>query len=279
MTFLNYNVDYYYLIMFILIPILFIKYNLLKKINIFSSTLKLYNVIKQFEIEKNLIIIVDDFWKENNNNLYSMLSKYIIDIEDSDTFIKRLLEINRNDDIHIIIYSTGGSVSSSDMIVNILLQHKGAIHTYIPLYVFSAATYISLIGDEIYMNEISQMGPVDAQYNINDDDDELYVGVKSIINYVNNKGIKNSDDKLIIHYYESKKYHEDSIRNLHRILDNKYSRRTVKNIIKELNNGIYPHSKPFSLEELKKIGLNINKYIPDDINNIFTLLTRLEYYY
>ena len=50
----------------------------------------------------------------------------------------------------------------------------------------------------------------------------------------------------------------------------------MNKIIKELNNGIYPHSKPFNISELKNLGLRIDNNIPEKINNIFSLLSKLE---
>ena len=255
------------------------KYNIFNKINIYFTSISLINKIKKYEKTNNtnIIFIVDNFWSEKEYSLYSFLNKYIIDINDELTFMKRFSEIRNSDNIDLIIHSTGGCVSSSDIITNILLQHKGYIKSFIPMFAFSAATHISLTANEIIMNKFSQLGPVDTQYDISETEkEEMYVGVNSIINIVKKKGLENVDDRYLLHYFEGLKYHEDSVRNLHRILDGKYSRRTVKKIISEFNNGNYPHSKPFNLYELKEIGLKINNNIPYKINDIFNSIHILE---
>ena len=269
----------FYLLFVIFLFYLCQKYNIFNKANIYLKSVNIFNLIKRYEKYHNtkIIFIVDNFWNEKEYPLYSFLDKYIIDIDDELTFMKRFSEIKNSDNIDLIIHSTGGCVSSSDIITNILLQHKGYIKSFIPMFAFSAATHISLTADEIVMNKYSQLGPVDTQYDISETEkEEMYVGVNSIINIVKKKGLENVDDKYLLHYFEGLKYHEDSVRNLHRILDGKYSRRTVKKIINEFNNGDYPHSKPFNLFELNKIGLKVNDNVPYDINNIYNNFSALE---
>ena len=89
------------------------------------------------------------------------------------------------------------------------------------------------------------------------------------------ENIDEINDETIALYYESKLLYEDNIRNMHKILDVRYNRRTVKRVITELGKGIYPHGKQFSCEELKEFGLNVKKGIPTKIKKITDLFLDL----
>ena len=73
MYFYGYKISYEAIILFFFFIFIMIKYELFKKIKIFTSTILLYNKIKKYECKENLIIIVDNFWDENNNEYIDYL--------------------------------------------------------------------------------------------------------------------------------------------------------------------------------------------------------------
>ena len=225
-------------------------------------------VVNLLKTHPHTYIITDNFW--GPHGLSETLSRHIIDIEDSVRLSHIFSQLNE-EPVEIIIHSTGASVASSDVMLRIIHEYPGQVDCYIPIEAFSAAALISLGCDHIHMNPTACLGPVDTQYNIDDE----YYSVHSIAQSVQSKKIKELDGKMLINYYESIKYNEDSIRNLHRVLDNKYPRRTVKRIIRELNSGIYPHSKPFTVSELREMGLTVSTDIPYDITYLFNELMAL----
>ena len=203
---------------------------------------------KNLKIIENLILITDNkYCKKNIDN--------VVDINDECDFIKCYSKINYNEDLNIIIYSEGSLVSSSDAIVNILLKHKGFINIFIPSICYSGASMIALCGDNIYMNNYSLMSPVDPQI--------------SFIKLKNSKGLKKLSDENIIKYYESKSLYDDNLRNMGKILDNKYSKQIIRKIKKNFGHGIYPHEKQFNIDELENMGMRIISPIPKDIQENF----------
>lgn len=219
--------------------------------------------------ENNIVIISDNFWNNNKVRI-----KNIIDIDDENSFIDTYSLLNPNKELDIIIQSNGGLISSSDAMINILLTHKNKINVYVLKFAYSAASMISLIGDNIFMNHFSLLSTVDPQLSFEDLNNGEYMPAKTFIDIKKNE--KKIDNNMIVRYYESNLLYEDCKRNLNKILFGKYKRSQIKNIINEFSSGKYPHFKQFNTIDLKKLGLNIKEDIPKNIKKIFKLYTKIE---
>ena len=202
---------------------------------------------------KNTIVISNKYIKKN-----------IIDIDQEIQFIRWYENVNINEDINIVINSTGGDISSSDAIINILSLHKGKINIYIPRIAYSAGTMIALCADQLYMNNYSLLSLVDPQIDIGE---ETY-SVKSFLNLKRNNGIVNLSEDNQLMFYECKKLYDDNIRNMNKILKNKYSKRVIKKIIKEFGEAIYPHEKQFNINDIKDMEINVKSPVPFYYNNL-----------
>tara|TARA_Y100000780_G_scaffold205743_1_gene200926 strand:+ start:13838 stop:14725 length:888 start_codon:yes stop_codon:yes gene_type:complete len=234
--------------------------------------------LKEYEKEKNckVCFILSDYHKKKDK--YPELKDYIIDIDKEYTFynfMKRLRE-NEYPDIELIIHSEGGLISSSDIIVNTLLEYESKITSHIPYLAQSAATSITLASDIIRMEKYAILGPIDPQINYVDEDSKEDSCSSSILKfmYENNKL---DDDEKKIRALEAKIYHEDNITNTRKCLDEKHKylfNYQKDNIIKELASGIYPHHKPYSKKALEKLGLRIF-YIDKNLLGIYEELNKL----
>ena len=208
----------------------------------------------KIEFDNNLMIICN---KKSD-------SKSIINIDDEKEFMEKYKQIKIYEDIHIIIDSTGGDISSSDAIIHILNLHEGVINIYIPKIAYSAGSMIALCGDNIYLNTFSLMSPVDPQVDFMDNDlisVNFYIKMKRLLT------LKRMSQDNILKYYESKILYDDNIRNLKKILARNYSDYVIRKVIKDFAYGKYPHSKQFNHEELYNMGLNIKLGIPNFIKH------------
>lgn len=153
------------------------------------------------------------FKKNNKQNIIVInhSSKYnpLVNVEASiglDThinFIKNYNNMNKDLDIHIILHTTGGSLSSAEAICNCITNHtgKGKIIAYIPYYSYSGGCMIALACDKIIMTKNAILGPCDAQKsNITTN-----YSIASIIDTVTYK--KNSGEKIkeewLAHSYDA----------------------------------------------------------------------------
>lgn len=119
-------------------------------------------------VEKNMITIVH---KEKSSSILGDLvnsNERSIDITTHMRCIREYHKMNMDRDIHIVINTRGGSLSSSEAIGNCLLRHKGKgkIICHIPHYAYSGGWFIALCCDKIIMNQTSIIGPCDAQQKI-----------------------------------------------------------------------------------------------------------------
>lgn len=245
-----YNLVNYF---FIMIPFFFIFYDWIR--NYFLNT---------HINEKNILIITDI----SDDKRLEMLKYNTIDINNEVDFMNIYSKFKINDILNIIVHSTGGDILSSDAIVNILHLHKGIINIYIPNIAYSAGSMIALCGDNIFMNNYSLMSPVDPQIDFSNDEGNL-LPVKSFLKIVRTKGLKKLNNDFILKYYECKSLYDDNIRHMKNILDNKYSIRIKKNIIKNFGHGIYPHERQFNIMDLKEMGIDIKTPVPSKILKLF----------
>ena len=87
-------------------------------------------------------------------------------IDDSDiTGIGDLIQSTQGEAIDFLIVSNGGSAETSERIVHLLRERFKIVRFIIPGNAYSAATLLSFSGDEIIMDSLATLGPIDPQIN------------------------------------------------------------------------------------------------------------------
>lgn len=67
------------------------------------------------------------------------------------------------DDLDLVIHSGGGNIHAAYQIVEVLRFHCRKVTACVPLYAKSAATLLCIGSDEIVMDELAELGPLDTQ--------------------------------------------------------------------------------------------------------------------
>ncbi len=67
------------------------------------------------------------------------------------------------DEVDLVINSGGGNIDSAYQIVELVRLHATKVNACIPFYAKSAATLICIGADSIILDELAQLGPLDAQ--------------------------------------------------------------------------------------------------------------------
>ncbi len=89
-----------------------------------------------------------------------------ISIDDSDLLgFGDLVSTIEGDAVDILIVSTGGSAEAAERIVRLLRERFKQVRYIVPANAYSAATLICLSGDEIIMDAVGTLGPIDPQIN------------------------------------------------------------------------------------------------------------------
>ncbi len=267
--YINYITNNYIKII-IIILIFIILYHIYTPIITYWKYYWLIWKIFRYELTTNskILFIVDEFWNTHNKyNIPIYLRKRIININDKDSFLNWIQDIyHTKTNLKLILYTRGGSIAATDLIINLLLKYKGQIDAYIPYYAFSAGTLISLACNNIYMSKYAHLGPVDPQLFIKE---EKYSS-KHLMDIYKEKTINKQDDSTILKYYSGKQLHKGTLLILKRILQRKnISKENKLKILDELGSGKHPHFKPIDSIMAIKMGIPIVTGIPNKINNIF----------
>ncbi|MHC8948728.1 SDH family Clp fold serine proteinase [Sphingobacterium hungaricum] len=70
---------------------------------------------------------------------------------------------NKKSSIFIVLTTTGGSAEVVERYVNILRHHYDEVNFIVPDYAYSAGTIFCMSGDNIYMDYLCILGPIDPQ--------------------------------------------------------------------------------------------------------------------
>jgi ClpP class serine protease len=232
-----------------------------------------YEIIKYNKKNNTKIIIIcdDDISDYKYYNLRGYLINYIYkyDIININNYQLITQITNNNNNITIIIESTGGDIISNDNVIHVLIN-KNNIKTYILTEAKSAATMIVFASSKIYMSKYAILGPTDPQVTLNN---HIY-SVKSLINLCENKSKDYISDEYLINYYDNKKLYDENKDNIVKLLSKHYIK-NISNIKKQelidtLTNGDISHHIPIGYNYLKKylkIDTNISQSILDLYSN------------
>ncbi len=113
--------------------------------------------------QRGLIVYVSDF-KKNLPPQFGITNS--ITWEDKTCFADIVNDFSTRD-IDIFIHSPGGSAEATELLVSLLRAKFDSVRFIIPNMAKSAATMMALSGDEILMDEKSELGPIDPQIQIN----------------------------------------------------------------------------------------------------------------
>jgi ClpP class serine protease len=87
-----------------------------------------------------------------------------IDLTDKDGFLEALRDIT-GDIVDVIIHSPGGSPEATESLVKLLRSRFTSIRYIVPSIAKSAATMLTMSGDEIILGNDAELGPTDPSDN------------------------------------------------------------------------------------------------------------------
>lgn len=221
-----------------------------------------------------------------NNNIITIIhatdkmtldDKYIT-IKTHMDFVKEYETMDKNKDIHIIMHTVGGSLSSSEAICNCILNHRrsgfvGKIIMYIPYYSYSGGCMIALACDKVIMQKNAILGPCDAQQYVTGS----HYSVASIIDTVKYK--KDNKEKISENWlagaYDANLCKERQLKYVKELVDCEVFTEEIGNkIYDEFFSGKYNHDQIFTTRDALSLGLNVEivEVMPDMIKNFIDYL-------
>lgn len=186
------------------------------------------------------------------------ISESSISLTTTHRFAKAYEKADPNKDIHLVIHTPGGSLSSVETIVNVISNHKGTgrIIAYIPYYAYSGGCAIALSCHEIVIARNAIVGPCDGQMAKGFDG----FSISSIIAAVEHK--KHNNEPIKEDWLARSRDAEICATRQKEFLDKLVvngimSETTKENVYNELFTGKYNHDTIFTPEQLIAMGLNI----------------------
>ena len=110
-----------------------------------------------------LIIYAVDFTNVEKAAQYG--ARLQIDLNDKTGFIQALSDIP-DGPLDVLLHSPGGNPSATESIVHLLRARFSPIRFLVPHTAKSAATMLALSGNEILLGEGAELGPIDPQFQI-----------------------------------------------------------------------------------------------------------------
>lgn len=110
-----------------------------------------------------LVVYASDFITSNPIKAQFAGNLMIISLADKDGFDEVTRNLPRGTAIDILLHSPGGSAEATESIVGLLRDRFSHIRFIIPNVAKSAATMLAMSGEQLLMDERSELGPTDPQ--------------------------------------------------------------------------------------------------------------------
>lgn len=189
-----------------------------------------------------------------------------IDIEDSEAVIRAIRSTPPNQPIALILHTPGGLVLAASQIAMALKRHPGKKIVIIPHYAMSGGTLIALAADEIMMDPDAVLGPLDPQIPVGN----VAYPAPSLIKIAKLKGSNARDEFLVLADVAEKAINE--MQNLIiKLLEDRLGTEKAMEIAKVLTEGKYTHDYPITVEEARKLGLNVSTNVPPEVYTLMEL--------
>ena len=130
---------------------------------------------------RHLLVYASDFGTQNPIKAQlagSMMSITLMDKDGFDEVTKNIQDVDKG--LDVLLHSPGGSAEATESIVELLRARFSNIRFIIPSVAKSAATMMAMSGDQILMDERSELGPIDPQLIIARDNQLIVAPAQAI---------------------------------------------------------------------------------------------------
>ncbi len=129
-----------------------------------------YDIVRRRKIDavrqitgRDLVIYAADFTAKNPIKAQFTGPLAAIGLNDKDGFDEVTRNLPRDTALDVLLHSPGGSAEATESIVELLRARFSKIRFIIPNVAKSAATMMAMSGDELLLDERSELGPTDPQ--------------------------------------------------------------------------------------------------------------------
>ncbi len=205
--------------------------------------------------------------RQERITLFGIPIHRFITIEDSEAVLRAIRSTPPDTPIAMIIHTPGGLVIAASQIARALKKHPAKKIVIVPHYAMSGGTLIALAADEIWMDSNAVLGPLDPQIMVGD----KAVPAPSILKVVKLKGFEKVSDETLMFADIAEKAVNQMKTLVVELLEDKVSRERAEQIADKLVSGYYTHDYPITVDELRKLGLNVKEELPPEVYELMEL--------
>ena len=186
-----------------------------------------------------------------------------IDIEDSEAVLRAIRLTPDDTPIDLVLHTPGGLVLASEQIAYALRDHPAKVTVLVPHYAMSGGTLIALAADEIRMDPVAVLGPVDPQLGD--------LPAASIVRTVQRKPLERVEDRTLIMADVAEKALRHMKEVVEKLLSTRGDPQRAESIAEELAGGHYTHDDPITVDEARALGLPVEVGIPAETYELMEL--------
>lgn len=190
------------------------------------------------------------------------IARYI-NIEDSEEILRVIRLTPQDLPVDLILHTPGGIVLAAEQIALAMRRHRGKITVMVPHYAMSGGTMLALAAEEILMDENAVLGPVDPQLGS--------YPAASILSAVRRKPARHVNDETLILADIAEKALNQVKKSILHILAHKMDDSRAEEVAELLTRGYFTHDYPLTVEDLKKMGLQVNTGLPREVYMLMEL--------
>ncbi len=224
-------------------------------------------VIREIERKRGSRVITL-IHRQESMNFFGFAMRRFIDIEDSEEVLRAIKMTPPDMPIDFIIHTPGGLVLAAEQIARALKKHKGKVTVFVPHYAMSGGTLIALAADEIVMDENAVLGPLDPQLG--------GTPAASILKVLEKKDINEIDDQTLILADIAEKAIKQMKDFIKELLSDKFDEKKAEELADKLASGYWTHDYPITVEEARRMGLNVSTDVPKEIYDLMELYKQTE---
>ncbi len=129
-----------------------------------------YDIVRRQKIDavqqrtgRHLVIYAADFTNPNPIKAQVVANLVVLSLQDKDGFDEVTRNLPQDSNLDVLLHSPGGSAEATESIVELLRARFSHIRFIIPSVAKSAATMMAMSGNQLVMDERSELGPTDPQ--------------------------------------------------------------------------------------------------------------------
>lgn len=220
------------------------------------------------KMRDDLIVAIE---KSRQSKVITLIHRYemkgtedrFITIDNTEDILQEIHAAPAGTRIDFIIHCPGGMVLPAEQIALALKSHKGGVSAMVPYYAMSGATLICLAADEVVMEPLSVLGPLDPQIG--------EFPSPSLLKLVEAKPLQFISDEMLILADIAEKALAQMREFVAMLLSDRMDIQDAKKVAEYLTGGYLTHDAAITFRELKSLGLPVKIGVPPEVHRFMRM--------